>query len=79
MRHSRTNGQRHATLYSNPPQRRETPSYPSAAIGAFDPAAQARHTDQRYTGSLVKGIATMHKSNLVPVTEAIQTNPKITG
>jgi hypothetical protein len=81
MRHSRTNGQRHATLYSNPVCRRDedAPSYPSAAIGAFDPAAQARHTNQSYTGSLVIGIATMHKSNLVPVTEAIQTNPKITG
>lgn len=78
MSHSRTNGQRDAALYSNPRYVRETPSYPSAAFGAFDPLAQARHTGQRYTGSLVKGIATMHKSNLVPVTEAIQTNPKIT-
>ena len=81
MRHSRTNGQRNATLYSNPVYRRDedAPTIPSAPVGAFDPCVQARHTSQHYTGSLVKGIATMHKSNLVPVTEAIGTNPKITN
>lgn len=78
--HSRTNGQRNATLFSNPVYRRDedAPSYPSAPTGAFDPRAQARHTSQHYTGSLVKGIATMHKSNPIPVTEAFGTNPKIT-
>lgn len=79
MRHSRTNGQRNATLYSNPRYARDTPNYPSAPSGAFDPSVQKRHTSQRYTGTLVKGIATMHKSNPIPVTSGIGTNPKITG
>lgn len=73
------NGTRGASLYSNPRYVRETPNYQSAPLGAFDPKAQARKESQSYTGTLVKGIATMHKSNPVPVTAGIGTNPKITS
>ncbi len=31
------------------------------------PASAGRKADQKYTGDLIKGIATMHKSNAVPV------------
>lgn len=31
------------------------------------PASAGRKDDQKYTGDLIKGIATMHKSNAVPV------------
>lgn len=44
--------------------RRSTPNYPSVDSGAN---ATARKENQKYTGTLVKGIATMHKSNAVPV------------
>jgi hypothetical protein len=57
---------------------RSTAAIPSAPIAPFNPEAEGRVTHQTYTGSLVKGIATMHKSNLIPVTEGIGTNPKIT-
>lgn len=44
---------------------RETPNYPSCSnkIGGV---AAVRETPQ-YTGTLIKGIATMHKSNAVPI------------
>lgn len=44
---------------------RETPNYPSCSnkIGGV---ATVRETPQ-YTGTLIKGIATMHKSNAVPI------------
>ena len=78
-RRSVYNGTREATLYANPRYVRETQTYPSVPITAFDPKVQARKETQRYTGTLVKGIATMHKSNPVPVTAGIGTNPKITS
>jgi len=77
-RRSVYNGTREASLYANPRYVRETPNYQSAPLGAFDPKAQARKESQCYTGTFVKGIATMHKSNPVPVTAGIGTNPKIT-
>ena len=44
--------------------RRETPTYQSGAISkGFAPLPEKK----TYTGTLVKGIATMHKSNAVPV------------
>ncbi len=58
---------------------RTTESIPSAPVTPFNPEAEGRVTTQTYTGSLVKGIATMHKSNLIPVTSGIGTNPKITS
>lgn len=45
---------------------RETPNYPSVSLA---PSADscAKPTRVEYTGTLVKGIATMHKSNAVPI------------
>lgn len=54
-------------LFDTPkPYRRETPDYPSLSdsIDGWTP----RKEPQKYTGTYVKGIATMHKSNAVPVT-----------
>ena len=51
---------------SNSPEpfRRETPVYASVAGTA---GVAARVDAPRYTGTLVKGIGTMHKSNAVPI------------
>lgn len=45
--------------------RRETPNYPSLSnsIDGFAP----RKESQQYTGDLIVGIGTMHKSNAVPI------------
>ena len=43
---------------------RETPQYRSADTGVGNALAQPK---KEYTGTLVTGIATMHKSNAVPV------------
>jgi len=45
---------------------RDTPNYPSVTSA---PSADscAKPTRVSYTGTLVKGIATMHKSNAVPI------------
>lgn len=47
------------------PYYRETPKYPSVTSNA--PASCSRPDRKEYTGTLVTGIATMHKSNAVPV------------
>lgn len=44
---------------------RETPNYPSVTLNT--PAVCSRSERKEYTGTLVTGIATMHKSNAVPV------------
>lgn len=44
--------------------RRETPQYPSRDSGG---GIATKPAQQVYTGTLIKGIATMHKSNAVPV------------
>jgi hypothetical protein len=44
--------------------RRETPKIPSLGVGVGNGLMKER---QVYTGTLIKGIATMHKSNAVPV------------
>lgn len=44
--------------------RRETPEIPSIGSGVGNGFMKER---QVYTGTLIKGIATMHKSNAVPV------------
>ena len=51
------------------PWRRETPNIPSFGdqVGSI-PAKP----EQKYTGTLIKGIATMHKSNAVPVIDRKQ-------
>jgi hypothetical protein len=47
-----------------PPPGRETPRYPSRDTGL---GVAARAPDKVYTGTLMKGIGTLHKSNAVPV------------
>jgi len=51
------------------PYRRETPNYPSCTSTA---GVAARVEPSRYTGTLVKGIGTMHKSNAVPIIDEQQ-------
>lgn len=46
------------------PYRRETPEYKSVDTGGGN---TNRIEPQKYTGTLVKGISTMHKSNAVPI------------
>ena len=46
------------------PYRRETPKISSLP---FTAGACTKTEPQKYTGTLIKGIATMHKSNAVPV------------
>lgn len=46
--------------------RRETPKIPSLN-GGKDMSPAAKAPPKVYTGTLIKGIATMHKSNAVPV------------
>lgn len=47
------------------PYYRETPKYNSVtSVGAINTSKPER---KEYTGTLVKGIATMHKSNAVPI------------
>ena len=49
------------------PYRRETPVYKSLDSGIHDTQKKER---MNYTGTLVKGISTMHKSNAVPIIDA---------
>lgn len=44
--------------------RRETPKIPSLSDGV---GIATKKEPQRYTGTLIKGIGTMHKSNAVPI------------
>jgi len=46
--------------------RRDTIDYASAPLTS-NPESCAKKDSMKYTGTLVKGIATMHKSNAVPV------------
>jgi len=46
--------------------RRETPNYPSLTSSSSGGSGTYKET-QKYTGDLIVGIATMHKSNAVPV------------
>ena len=49
--------------------RRQTPDIPSSnSIDGF----AAKKAPQQYTGDYIKGIACMHKSNLVPITDKKQ-------
>ena len=50
---------------------RTTPHIPSLSI-VSSPDACAKRDNRKYTGTLVKGIATMHKSNAVPVIDEEQ-------
>ena len=46
---------------------RHTESYPSLQTSNTIPGACAKRETPKYTGDLIVGIATMHKSNAVPV------------
>lgn len=48
------------------PYRREVPEYPSCS-DTVPVGACAKQDRKEYTGDLIVGIATMHKSNAVPV------------
>jgi hypothetical protein len=52
------------TVKMTPPPGRETPYIASRDTG-WVPCV--KHVDQTYTGTKVKGIGTMHKSNAVPI------------
>ena len=41
--------------------------YPSLPMSAVDNGSGRKVESPKYTGTLIKGIATMHKSNAVPV------------
>jgi hypothetical protein len=51
------------------PYRRETPVYKSNDSGTHSTQKKEK---MNYTGTLVKGIGTMHKSNAVPVIDEQQ-------
>ena len=53
------------SMHVDVPYRRETKEYPS--YDSFK-GSTARKESQTYTGDYIIGIATMHKSNLVPIT-----------
>jgi hypothetical protein len=55
---------------SGPVRRDEGVEYKSADIGS--PSVCSAPEVKKYTGTLVKGIATMHKSNAVPVIDQEQ-------
>ena len=57
-----TRGSVHVSQRAN--YRRSVPEYPSHTDTA---GVAARVEPQQYTGTLVKGIGTMHKSNAVPI------------
>ena len=76
MHKSIYNGKRDS-LYDNPVYRPDTPHYPSVDVMSGSPESTAKVDKQTYSGTEVKGIATMHKSNAIPVTSGINTNPKL--
>ena len=45
----------------------DTKEYPSVTTSDAIPGACTRKESQQYTGDLIVGIGTMHKSNLVPI------------
>jgi len=55
----------HLDVVPPPPYRRETKEYPSKVDNTKYDCTKPEKKE--YTGTVVKGIATMHKSNAVPV------------
>jgi hypothetical protein len=49
------------------PPVRHTESYPSLQTSDTIPGACAKRENPKYTGDLIVGIGTMHKSNAVPI------------
>jgi hypothetical protein len=66
MRHTTTGRKKSYNAWSTKkkPYRRETPVYKSCDSGTLNTQIKER---LNYTGTLVKGISTMHKSNAVPI------------
>jgi hypothetical protein len=58
-------------IFNTAPYRREDPRIPSL-MTMGSPDSCAKKETIKYTGTLVKGIATMHKSNAVPVIDEEQ-------
>jgi hypothetical protein len=58
------NGSKKPAMYAES-LRRESPKIPSGDGIAYTPMSKA---PKEYSGTLIKGIGTMHKSNSVPVT-----------
>jgi hypothetical protein len=58
------NGAKKPSMYAES-LRRESPKIPSGDGMAYTPMSKA---PKEYTGTFVKGISTLHKSNSVPVT-----------
>lgn len=57
--------QTNTTVYRRDQDHRER--YPSVPMNPVDNGSCRKVEPQKYTGTLIKGIATMHKSNAVPV------------
>ena len=55
------------TYESLQPHVRNTKKYPSLETSNTIPGAGTRKESPKYTGDLIIGIGTMHKSNLVPI------------
>jgi hypothetical protein len=51
----------------NTSYQRTTPNYPSVEISSMSGGSGTKKESLKYTGTLIKGIATMHKSNAVPI------------
>lgn len=51
---------------------RDTKEYPSLQTSDVIPTVCSKREPNQYTGTLVKGIATMHKSNAVPIIDKEQ-------
>ena len=66
--HVPRNKQKEYTPYETPKSYvRHTESYPSLQTSNTIPGACAKRETPKYTGDLIVGIGTMHKSNLVPI------------
>ena len=66
--HVPRNTQQEYTIYApSKPYERHTEKYPSLQTSNTIPGACAKRETPKYTGDLIVGIGTMHKSNLVPI------------
>jgi hypothetical protein len=54
-------------IFNDTPYRRETTQHIPSLQTMGSPDSCAKKEPPKYTGTLIKGIATMHKSNAVPV------------
>jgi hypothetical protein len=63
----RNKQQEYTTYAPSKPYERHTEKYPSLQTSNTIPGACAKRETPKYTGDLIVGIGTMHKSNLVPI------------